>query len=132
MKTPERNWSKQFNLAYHPIFLVARDVLLVPHVWVERGAEYEGDRLMDAETLATVRTSGLERELNELAQVQARVGIRFDVPRKHLMPSSAQAKYRSIHSRISLRISGSSTWAQSNNSMRSSASFPYFRYSGSK
>jgi len=51
---------------------------------VECYAEYEGgDPLMDAETLATVRTSGLERELNELAQEQARVGSWFDVPRKN-------------------------------------------------
>jgi len=35
---------------------------------------------MDAETLATVRTSLLEQELNKLVQAQARVGSWFDVP----------------------------------------------------
>jgi len=36
-------------------------------------------------------------------------------------------RHRSIHSRISLRISGNSTWAQSNSSMRQSVSLPYWR-----
>jgi len=36
-------------------------------------------------------------------------------------------RYRSVHSRISVRIAGNSTWAQSNNSMRLSVSLPYWR-----
>ena len=70
-----------------------------------------------------VKKSSLRRQATGLSPKTNLESICHAISSRHAHPSFT--KYRSIHSKISFRISGNSTWAQSYNSIRQSASFPY-------